>query len=142
MGWTHYWSRPTELHANKFAAAARDVQFLLTKLAIPVGGFDGTGDSVFTDDTIVFNSAGNGACEPFEIHQIEFARSGHDLVRSYCKTQHAPYDLAVQGALIILRQHLGPILQVTSDGGNEDWEEAREVCQSSFGYGLHFRLGS
>ena len=47
----------------------------------------------------------------------------------YCKTDHAPYDLCVQLALIVLNHHLCDAFLVSSDGKDADWAMARSMCQ-------------
>jgi len=59
---------------------------------------------------------------------------------SCCKTAYKPYDLAVISALIIAKHHLGKEICVHSDGGNEDWEDGRILCQKMLGYGNDFKL--
>lgn len=140
MGWTHNWQRPTELPQDKFARAVDDCRKVLQTVKVPLGGFDGRGKPVFKDDAIVFNGAGRSGCEPFEIHQTEFDRRGRDRCLSFCKTEHAPYDLCVQVVLIVLKHHVGDDLTVGSDGVDEDWNEARNICQGVLGYGAEFWL--
>jgi len=61
-------------------------------------------------------------------------------VFSYCKTEQLPYDLCVQVALIVLKHHLGATIKITSDGGETDWQRARDSCIENLGYGQDFRL--
>jgi len=61
---------------------------------------------------------------------------------SFCKTAYRPYDLNVQCCLIILKQHLKKAIYIASDGGPEDWEDAKEVCQQALGYGKDFWIDS
>lgn len=140
MGWTAYWKRPTELPATEFAAATRDCAKLLADLDVRLAGRDGTGKLIVSNESIVFNGAEGQSCEPFEIAQVEFDRRGRPDVRSFCKTERLPYTLAVQVCLIVLRHHLGDRLQVVSDGGPEEWDDARERVVKSLGYGRDFRL--
>lgn len=140
MGWTHYWERPTELPAQPFSDAVRDLMSLTAASSICVGGFDGTGDPVLEPDHVVFNGQSSQAVEPFEISRVEFERQGRKSVVSYCKTSKMPYDLLVQGALIIFRHHLGRSFQVTSDGDDGLWQSARELVQDVLGFGGDFRL--
>src|SRR4051812_32399048 len=114
MGLTHSWLRPTELPADAFAAAVKDIQLALKRANIPLAGFEGSGKPVFREDAVVFNGVQGAACEPFEIHQVEFDRRGRPEVFSFCKTQGLPYDLAVKAALIVFKSHLGETIQVMS----------------------------
>ena len=142
MGWTHSWQRPTELPEEGFARAVEDCRKVMGALGVTLGGFTGEGDPVFSAESIVFNGAGRSGCEPFEIARVEFDRRGRDMVRSFCKTEHAPYDVCVQAALIVLKHHLGDAITVGSDGGDSDWKQAREHCQETLGYGGDFSLAA
>jgi hypothetical protein len=140
MGWTHNWQHDTELPTEAFARAAEDCSRLLGQMTISLSGPDGTGQPVFRPDAIAFNGTKPLNCEPFEIHQVEFDRHGRRVVRSFCKTEHLPYDLCVQLALIVLKHQLANTLTVQSDGTDDDWAKARAQCQELLGYGEGFRL--
>jgi hypothetical protein len=58
----------------------------------------------------------------------------------FCKTAYKPYDLAVQVCLVIAAHHLGDAILVSSDGSQEQWQDAIALCQSVLGYGGGFRL--
>lgn len=140
MGWTHNWQRPTELPQEPFAAAARDCRKLVGAMTVALAGLDGSGDPVFTDESIEFNGEKPASCEPFSIRRVERDRRGRDCVWSFCKTQRLPYDLVVQSVLIILQHHLGDVISVGSDGGDDDWTNAKAVVSEHLGYGADFTL--
>jgi len=140
MGWTHNWQRPTELPEEEFARAAEDCQKILATLDVPLAGFSGDGEPISSADSIIFNGAGGSGCEPFEIARVEFDRKGRESIFSFCKTEQAPYDICVQIALVVLKHHLGDAITVGSDADDEDWQQARQQCQKSLGYGEDFRL--
>ena len=140
MGLTHSWLRPTELPTEAFAAAVRDVQRVLKDANIPLAGFEGHGPPVFLDDAIVFNGVAGAACEPFEIHQVEFDRRGRAEKFSFCKTEGLPYDLAVKAALVVFKHHFGEAIKVMSDESNEAWDRARETVNKIMGFGSDFKL--
>ena len=140
MGWTHNWRRTTELSQADFARAVEDIRKVLEATGVALGGFDGTGNPLLSEDTIVFNGAKGASCEPFEIHQTEFDRRGRNTFLTFCKTEHAPYDICVQVTLIALKHYLGDNITVASDGTDEDWEKARNLCQQQLGYGAGFHL--
>lgn len=140
MGWTHHWRRGTELPAEQFARAAADCQKLMQAVDLPLADREGAGAPIFSGDEIVFNAAGGNGCEPFVCRRVQHDRRGRPVVRSFCKTGHAPYDLCVQGALIVLKHHLGGAITVGSDGADDDWREAVEICRRHLGYGQDFKL--
>lgn len=88
----------------------------------------------------MFNEVGSSGCEPFEIQGTEFDRHGRAVFWSFCKTEHLPYDICVQVALVILKHHLGEAITVGSDGTDDGWTEARRLCQEQLGCGEEFRL--
>ncbi len=140
MGWTHSWQRQIELSATAFAAAAADLRSLLSIIDTPLAGFDGTGSPRIDDDHVVFNGKAPATCEPFEIARVEFDRRGRNEIYSFRKTEHQPYDLCVQAALIVLKQHLDGEITVSSDGDDASWAEARRLVEQVLGYGQDFKL--
>lgn len=85
---------------------------------------------------------GDGSYETFRVARICRLRSARQEARGkwsgdFCKTNHRPYDLCVQGCLIVLNHHLGSDrFRVSSDGKSRDWDEARNACQQILGYGI------
>jgi hypothetical protein len=142
MGYTHYWERPGELPRPQFAAAAQNCRTLCAALEIPLVGAEGSGQPVFTAELVCVNGANGASCETFHVPRVQRPRRSFDrqTVSSrtgFCKTNHMPYDLCVQGCLIVLRHHLGgPSFRVSSDGRSQDWNAAREACQRVLGYGI------
>jgi hypothetical protein len=63
-----------------------------------------------------------------------------DLYFSCTKTAFRPYDLAVTAFLIIAKRYLGDDIKVSSDGEDENWQEAKQVCEAFLDYGLKFQL--
>ena len=133
MGWTHYWNRESELPLDKFSDVTFDCRKVLESLDIPLAGIEGSGSPKITDDEILFNGIANAGCEPFDFKRIQLAKPGGDAVFDYCKTEHMPYDLAVQCCLVILKFHLGKLITVSSDGKEEDWEKAKSIIQEILG---------
>ena len=140
MGHTNYWTRKPELPTKAFAAAVADCKKIMKHLGIPLGGRNGTGRPIYRADLIEFNGKAPNDYETFAVDQITTSRDGEPMVFDFCKTDHRPYDICVQAALIVLKRHLGAAIIVSSDGGDADWEAAREKCQAHLGYGGEFRL--
>lgn len=87
---------------------------------------------------------GDGSYETFAIERVHDT-SGYvnddANTKGYfacCKTNFRPYDLNVQCCLIVFAEHFGAEFTVSSDGDEEQWNEARSVCQHVLGYGLMF----
>ena len=142
MGLSHYWEREIELPADRFGLAVEDCRKTLSSLDIVLAGFDGSGEPVISNDEIVFNGTDGLGCEPFVFKRTQLPRHGRNIPFSYCKTDHLPYDLCVKSALVILKHYLGKHLRVMSDGGDENWLDAKQACMSCVGYGTEFLLSS
>jgi hypothetical protein len=146
MGYTHYWERPRILPRRPFAAAAKDCRRLCLALAIPLGDGRGLNQPTFSAAEICFNgrAEGPGGDSSYETFRVERARrpgypqeqARGDWGLDFCKTNRRPYDLCVQGCLMVLSHHLGTArFRVDSDGTSGDWDEARQACQRVLGYG-------
>ncbi|HZK81206.1 MAG TPA: hypothetical protein VFC46_09075 [Humisphaera sp.] len=148
MGYTHYWERPRILTRPQFLAAIEDCRRLCDALNIPLGDAEGNGQPVFTTTEICFNGhVGNGPWEPFHVPRIRRPRYTRDQAvggwwSNFCKTNHQPYDLCVQGCLIVLSHRFGNArFRVSSDGTSRDWNDARNACQHVLGYGIDWGEG-
>jgi len=141
MGWTHFWQREISLPSDKFKNAMLDCRKIISAAQVELAGEDGTGDPVFTEDGIIFNGSSGMNCEPFIIKSYEPSRRSPARTFSYCKTEHLPYDICVQGVLIVLKHHLGNLIAVSSDGKEKDWKQAKQLCQKTLGYGNKFKIG-
>ena len=108
MGWTHYWKRDIEIPEGKFKEAVTDCKEILSSLDIQLGDAEGNNAPVLTDEEIILNDVTHG-CEPFVFRRIQHPRPGRDRVFEYCKTEHMPYDFAVQCCLIILKHQVSPV---------------------------------
>lgn len=89
---------------------------------------------------------GDGSYETFGVELVlsrevdEDSGDAKGRIFDCCKTNYRPYDLNVQCCLIVLKEHLGDMIRVSSDGEDEQWNEARNACQVILGYGLTFQL--
>ena len=145
MGYTHYWYRPKELDAEKFMAYAADCKKIYDDGVLNVG-LDGDieGPPIFDEKMIFFNGEHGESCESFymprEIFYAPRESEGNDkLYFQFCKTRRHPYDTMVQMCLIALKHHFVAVV-IKSDGDNDEWQAARELCQKHLGYGADFVL--
>lgn len=60
------------------------------------------------------------------------------LYFEFCKTAFKPYDLAVTAFLIVCKHHLGDTIEVSSDGEDKDWFDAKMLCDKLLGYGIAY----
>jgi hypothetical protein len=140
MSWTHYWQRGTELSQAPFQAVLIDLRKLLDSTDIKLAGNDGLEEPFLSLDEISFNGVHGQDCEPFRIRRTDALRQNRDMVYSFCKTEHMPYDLCVKCVLIILKHHFNENIAVSSDGIDKDWQDAILHCQTILGYGNNFKL--
>jgi hypothetical protein len=143
MGYTHYWDRSSVLPRQQFLAAADDCRRLCDALKIPLGDAKGEGLPIFNTDTLCFNGrVDTGGWEPFRVDRVRRLRDAREphvgsWWSSFCKTNRLPYDLCVQGCLIVLSHHFTKShFRVSSDGDSQDWHNARDACQRALGYGI------
>ncbi len=140
MGWSHYWQREPELSVVMFQSAIGDVQKILSEIDVPIAGSEGNGVPFLSLDKIVFNGVSGHNCEDFKVLRVDAPRRGRTKVNSFCKTENLPYDLVVQIALIIMKHYFSKAITVSSDGKDEDWQKAKDICQEHLGYGSDFEL--
>ena len=140
MGWTHYWKRESELSTEAFEKAAKDCKLVLAAIDVPFKGYQYKGEPVFSAREITFYGIEGQNCEPFSIKAVEAPRFPGRPIFSYCKTEKLPYDLGVKCALVILKHYLGDQIRVMSDGTDEEWQDAKQLCLSCLGYGADFIL--
>jgi len=133
MGYTHYY-RVQNVPNEAYVSIRKDFETLIPKFTaqnIPLAGWDGKGEMTVNDEEIRFNGVENDGHETMAL--------GVDTEGfNFCKTARKPYDLAVTSLLIIASQHLGDLIEVSSDGDLSDWNEAKELCLSALGYGEDF----
>jgi hypothetical protein len=89
----------------------------------------------------VLGPSGDGSFETFHIERVHHPRHPQDQATgwssNFCKTNYRPYDLCVQGCLIVLSHHCGnKHFRVSSDGNSRDWNDARDAAQHILGYGI------
>jgi hypothetical protein len=140
MGWTHYWERNPELSRVSFQSVIGDLLNVLTETGVELAGSEGDGEPYISLDEITFNGTKGLHCEDFKIKRTDMPRHGRDVVFSFCKTENLPYDLCVKCALVILKHYFDDSIKIRSDGTNEDWQDAQDLCQKCLGYGADFKL--
>ena len=91
----------------------------------------------------------NGDCSyetfsfPRKFERDKFLQESDDhrgLFFECCKTAYRPYDLAVTAFLIIAKHHLDRMIHVSSDGADEQWNDAKRLCQAFLGYGSDYLM--
>ena len=140
MGWTHYWQHEATLPTDKLKDVLHDFQAVLANLDVKLVGADGSGEPILSEREIIFNGITGQNCEPLIIKSLKLPRRSSSKTVSYCKTEKFPYDICVQVILIILKKHIGASIAVSSDGNEDAWKQAKELCQRILDYGIDFEL--
>jgi hypothetical protein len=144
MGYTHYWSFKKPKRGKmreaekKYAAAIKDCATLIRSYYIANGELSGY--SAHTKpgkyDGILFNGKGDLAHEDFSLRATfkEASTACHSDCYNFnfCKTARKPYDEVVVACLLILKRHLGDLIEISSDGYLDDWYDGRELARRYF----------
>ena len=143
MGYTHYWDRPETIPQEKFDEIVADFRKLLPKLR--ARGIrlrydhDEDEPAELSHDAVHFNGVDEDGYETFyfpRVYKPQFRQEAKKgLLFQFTKTAHQPYDLAVTSFLLIAKHHLGNEIVVSSDGDDDDWDEATELVQKTLKYG-------
>lgn len=126
-----------------------------TSIAIPWPAKDATGIAVPGEDVrsgswpagvLLQKRACDGDCsyETFCLPRVftdsEWQKPENGLYFDFCKTAFRPYDMAVTACLVIAKHYLQDRIVVRSDGDDDQWQDAKWLCQIELGYGLDFHL--
>ena len=133
MEYTHYFTfkKPAKGQARKAEAkyqrAVLDCARIIKTYYAANGGISG-----YTAHTklgeyggICVNGAREQACEPFELQEYFRENIGFHFV----KTAQLPYDAVVVACLIVLKHHLGDLIEVSSDGQKSDWQAGLDLAK-------------
>lgn len=126
MGYTHYWSfvAPTRATAAraiaKYDDALRDCMQILSETRDELNLAIDDGPSF-----VAVNGSGQEGCEPFVLAK----RIEGNMPTFFCKTRAMPYDIVVTACLIVLSHHLKDLIEVSSDGGADEWTAGLELAQ-------------
>jgi hypothetical protein len=125
MGYSHYWTIEAPLEPEPFAAWSADVQAIIHGSEIPIRGGHGEGEPEVTPSRVWINGDGDDSYETFG---VALESTGWD----FCKTAEKPYDVVVTASLIALADRF-PQVEVTSDGGVEDWQPGVRLFERATG---------
>jgi|TARA_R110000796_G_scaffold214842_1_gene330840 hypothetical protein len=137
MGYTHYWNiYEKEIPQNIWFDFAHDFVKVLPHFYKLL---DNTTDQKFRVDSesIIFNGIGEQGHETFTMNRKNpMEKSYNDKYEyfDFCKTARKEYDIAVCCALIVAKKHFGDIINISSDGNNEELEEANSLCKNILKY--------
>ncbi|CAI7611840.1 unnamed protein product [Penicillium glandicola] len=128
MGYTHYyaildWDTPEWQKA--WAQLIQDVPNIIKEARVPLSGPTEDEDTVTpvvtdSEEGIYLNGIRRNSHEPFIL-----CKPGK---WTFCKTAQKPYDLVVTSILLRIWMLAPKNLDLGSDGGYEDWADARDLC--------------
>jgi hypothetical protein len=138
MGYTHYWY--TKTFAPKvWRQLILDVGTLYANLPpeVVLTGCLKYGElPYFGEDAIWFN--GKPDYETFVLHRENFSTREANVF-NFCKTAQKPYDLMVC-AVLLTAKYLSPdSIRLSSDGDEDDWQEAEQFVWNTLGYNVKYR---
>lgn len=128
MGYTHYWyfKKPKRGEAKKaeiaYQKAVKAINTMLVKhnqTATGENRLSGYSAHSLEYGGIKFNGKGDMSHEDFCLREYLKENEGF----GFCKTARKPYDLFVVAALCILKYHLKDLIEVSSDGYAEEWNQ-------------------
>jgi len=146
MGYTHYWYKQSRIQKSVMQKIASDFKKVLPEFKdlLCFEFNEPNKKPVITNALIRFNGKGKDGHETLYFEQVVDLNQhfSHDngLIFGFCKTARKPYDIAVTTFLIIAAKHLKDGIRVTSDGNESEWQEAKDLCQKTLGYGNEFKL--
>jgi len=133
MGYTHYFTfnAATKGEAKKaeklYQLAVKDCAKIIKAYSLANGGLAG-----YTAHTkigeyggIEVNGSRENGHEPFILR--EHFNENEEF--SFCKTAQKPYDVVVVACLIALKNRLGNLIEVSSDGEVEDWADGLALAE-------------
>lgn len=131
MGYTHYWTLERTITQPEMTRIATDINAIVLASEIPLAyEYDEPTRPPHIDgDYIRFNGVGNDGHETFMLESIHIGFN-------FCKTASKPYDVVVTASLIVLKDALGPDVEISSDGDAEDWIDGLNLAERATGRSL------
>jgi hypothetical protein len=137
MGYTHYWEFriPKRTESKKtedlYQKAVLECSKIIKAYYAVNGGLSG-----FTAHTplgayggLKVNGKGSEAHEDFTLRE-QYKQNLEGDGFEFCKTARKPYDIVVVACLIVLKHRLGNLIDVSSDGYVDDWEEGLRLAKN------------
>lgn len=129
MGYTHYWSKKSDVDEKQYAAALKDIAKIVTtqKIAKLGNGLGDQGTKPKTTGGIEFNGIDSDSHETFSLP----AKASQISDFEFCKTAEKPYDIVVVAVLARLSEVAG--IHVSSDGNADDWTAGVQLASKILG---------
>ncbi len=134
MGYTHYWYTPDDLDLPAYRRGVLDAARILQASPVPLADFKGDGEKPeINERRIAFNGRDDDAHETCDfdldpLNSPDAWRAGDGRLFNFCKTAHKPYDVVVVAVLATIHARC-PGLDVSSDGGPDDWTKGVDLAR-------------
>lgn len=133
MGYTHYFTfnKPAKGSAKKaeklYQLAVKDCAKIIKAYSIANGGLAGyTAHTAIGEyGGIEVNGSRENGCEPFILQEHYRDNLGFNC----CKTRQLPYDVVVVACLTALKDRLGDLVQIASDGSSSAWDDGLKLAK-------------
>jgi hypothetical protein len=148
MGYTHYWTfkKPAKGKADETEALYQKAIKDIASIALHWNAtciFDSDRLSGYTAHVksnkyggVKINGKKENAHEDFILREhykenLEGSNGigGYHNPMHFCKTAQKPYDDVIVASLIVLKHYLGDLIEVSSDGRFEDWENGLQLAK-------------
>lgn len=133
MGYTHYFSfnavprgkviESEKAYQKAIIECARTIRYYSETFG-GLAGFSAHCEPRLYGGIDVNGSKRVGQCENFVLREHLKQNEA-----SFCKTARLPYDTVVTACLIILKHRLGSLINVTSDGSRDEWNDGLILVQ-------------
>lgn len=127
MGYTHYHAQQRAFTAAEWELITQATHKILASQ--PKGlicGGNGEGEATVDTEEICFNG-NNEDDQSHETFHITKRKMG-DF--NFCKTAQKPYDTAVVAVLCVIHFYAPGVLEIGSDGEQDDWRQGLELAQT------------
>lgn len=127
MGHTHYWGIKKD---QGYKEALVDIRRLIKTVieiepALLANGLGSIGTEPEYEGHIWFNGVESAGHESFGLTE-----ELKEPISNLCKTNRKPYDVVVTACLVILKHHMRDNVEIKSDGGDEAFNEGRELVKT------------
>ena len=143
MGFTHYWETKPTVSKKKWGNFTEALKILLKDVDIVQKEYDTREKPVINTKEVRFNGIGEDGHETFYIKRIDKPAtwaSDKSVVFGFTKTARKPYDKYVTASLLLAQMYLQDEIKISSDGDVEDWQEGRELVNSTVGKVCNFKI--
>jgi hypothetical protein len=136
VSYTHYWRVATDVDPAKIAEAGREMAKVVKASTVPLAGAfgePGTSPRIELDTgTVWFNGVEDEDYETFAWPPSrDEPSSDPSRTFSFCKTSWQPYDHVVVACLLAAQRVLGDKIEISSDGGVNDFLDQTESWSES-----------